>query len=86
MGALEQCFDKKNKHIGKLKELNRFDTDWDCEAVVKWCPRCGAIVIDRVVDGRRMGTYNKMQFPKTAKKPTQRIHKSLWEEEWTLKG
>ena len=62
------CFDKNNKHIGKLKELNAFDLIWDCEASVKWCPKCGAVVIDRLVDGRRMGTYTDMHFPEITRK------------------
>ncbi len=34
-----------------LKEIYR-DTDGFVDIVVRWCPECGAIVIDNDVDGR----------------------------------
>ena len=62
------CFNEKNQHIGRLEELEWFDTGWDCEASVKWCPKCGAVVIDRTTDGRRMGCYVNMKFPEITRK------------------
>lgn len=62
------CFDKNNKHIGKLETLDKFTINWDAEAVVRWCPRCGAVVIDKEYDGRIMGKYSEMQFPEITRK------------------
>lgn len=82
-----KCFNKKNQHIGELVKLRRYDLGWNEEAVVRWCPECGAIVIDKESDGRTLP--GKMMFPKILwekkSKPTQRIHKSLLEEEWKIK-
>jgi hypothetical protein len=61
------CFNEKNQHIGSLKVLRRF-THLDTESVVRWCPECGAVVVDREVDGRLMGSVVKMQFPETVRK------------------
>ncbi len=79
-----KCFNEKNQHIGRLETLRRF-THLDTESVVRWCPECGTVVIDREVDGRLMGSVVKMKFPKAVRKPKQRSHQSLWEEEWTVK-
>lgn len=82
-----KCFNKKNQHIGPLKILRRADIDLEAEMVFRWCPECGAAVVDREYDGRTLP--GKMMFPKILwekkSKPTQRIHKSLWEEEWRIK-
>jgi len=63
------CFNKKNQHIGNLRTITRFTIDSICnvEAVVKWCPQCGAIVVDKEVDGRLMNSRIKMQFPDITK-------------------
>ena len=60
-----KCFNEKNQHIGNLKTIIRFTVDSICdvEAVVNWCPKCGAIVVDKEVDGRLMNSRVKMQFP-----------------------
>jgi hypothetical protein len=60
------CFNEKNQHIGSLKVLRRF-THLDTESVVRWCPECGAVVIDREVDGRSMGCIVDMKFPEITK-------------------
>jgi hypothetical protein len=85
------CFNEKNQHIGNLKVLRRF-THLDTESVVRWCPECGAVVVDREVDGRQMGCVVDMKFPgitravlKQRKKPQQGVYRSLWEEEWHIK-
>ena len=61
------CFNKKNQHVGDLKTLRSF-THLDTESVVRWCPKCGAVVIDREVDGRLMGSVVKMKFPDITKR------------------
>lgn len=61
------CFNEKNQHIGNLDTLRRF-THLDTESVVRWCSKCGAVVIDREVDGRRMGCVVNMKFPNITRK------------------
>jgi hypothetical protein len=61
-----QCYNEKNQHIGNLKVLRRF-THLDTESVVRWCPECGAVVIDREVDDRLMGSVVDMKFPEITK-------------------
>lgn len=42
----------------------------DEEKVVRWCPECGAIVIDHDIDGRVMpGYYMKLRCPNIVTKP-----------------
>lgn len=53
---------KKGLHplIAILTVSQAFDT----EKVVRWCPECGAIVIDMDYDGRtKPGHYMNMCFP-----------------------
>ena len=41
----------------------------DEEEVVRWCPECGAIVVDCDIDGRVMpGYYKKLRYPNITKK------------------
>jgi len=40
------CFNEKNQHIGKLVEFDRTRVTEDEDAVTRWCPRCGACVVD----------------------------------------
>ncbi len=41
-------------------------SSWDCNEVVRWCEKCGAVVVDIDVDGRsRPGGVMRMKFPKT---------------------
>jgi hypothetical protein len=43
------------------------------ETVVRWCEDCGAVVVDKDVDGRTYTGYvRKMQFPKYRKKDDNR--------------
>lgn len=36
----------------------------DEEEVVRWCPECGAIVVDHDIDGRTIpGYYKKITYP-----------------------
>lgn len=58
-----QCI-KDQKHIGELRAIYRY-CDLDHEEIVRWCPNCGAIVVDADVDGRTSpGRISKMRFPK----------------------
>jgi hypothetical protein len=54
-------------HNHPLETLREFDYN-DCEsAVVRWCPTCGAVVIDTDYDGRtKPGDVMPMRFPKLA--------------------
>jgi len=59
------CYNEKNQHIGNLETLARFNIDGfnDKDAVVQWCPECGAVVIYKEYDCRMAGNYVKMKFP-----------------------
>jgi hypothetical protein len=44
------------------------------DAVVRWCFRCGAVVVDEDYDGRtNIGTYMPMLFPATSQMVTARL-------------
>jgi len=62
------CFNEKNQHIGKLVEFDRTRVTEDEDAVTRWCPRCGACVVDHEVDNRVVGHYTKMRFPDITKR------------------
>jgi valyl-tRNA synthetase len=48
-----------------LVELYRSSNSYDVDAVVRWCPDCGAVVVDEEYDGRVLaGSIMKMAFPK----------------------
>ena len=60
MDKTELC--KQGKH--PLIVITRTDVGYDCEEVVRWCPVCGAVVVDMDVDNRVYpGYYKKMKFP-----------------------
>lgn len=61
---LDKC--RKGKH--PLIEITRISLAYDEEKVVRWCPQCGAIVVDLEVDRRLFpGEYIKMKIPKITK-------------------
>jgi predicted RNA-binding Zn-ribbon protein involved in translation (DUF1610 family) len=62
------CFNDKNQHIGRLVELDRTSVDWDVDAVTRWCPECGAVVVDKEYDCRIVGYYAKMRFPEITRR------------------
>ena len=65
-----KCINEKNQHIGELLTISRKNMDGGIDgidSVVRWCPECGAIVVDQEVDGRIMGKYMDMSFPKALK-------------------
>ena len=56
---------KEGKH--PLKEISR-SSDGFTDKVIRWCPVCGALVIDMENDGRVYpGHYKKMQLPTLCK-------------------
>lgn len=58
-----KCFNEKNEHNGKfLQEVFRSNgLGFNSNDSVKWCPICGAVVVDTVGDNRtRIG---HMRFP-----------------------
>jgi hypothetical protein len=63
-----KCFNGKIHSDKYLKELFNTDMGWNTEASVKWCPICGAIVVDKESDNRRFGQYVKMKFPEITRK------------------
>jgi valyl-tRNA synthetase len=47
-----------------LIEIQRKSDHYGIESVVRWCPDCGAIVVDGEMDGRvQAGQVMKMKFP-----------------------
>ena len=61
---LDKC--KKGNH--PLIEISSILLGYDEEKIVRWCPNCGAIVIDLEVDNRLFpGHYMKMKIPKITK-------------------
>jgi len=56
------CFNKKGQHVGPLVELFNFG-GIDAERVLRWCPKCGAVVVDLDVDGKTIsGGVVKMKI------------------------
>ena len=56
------------KGLHHLQEISR-SSDGFVDKVVRWCPDCGAIVIDMECDGRIYpGRYKKMMIPNYRKK------------------
>lgn len=54
--------DKKNH---PLIEVFRTGCEDGIQSVVRWCPDCGAVVVDEELDGRvYAGSVMKMRFPK----------------------
>jgi len=61
------CFEG-NQHVGQLLEIFSFTSPDDSDEIVKWCPICGAVVIDQEVDNRvYSGRIMQMRFPKWTK-------------------
>lgn len=61
---LDKC--KKGNH--PLIEISSILLGYGEEKIVRWCPKCGAIVVDLEVDGRLYpGYYKKMVIPEITK-------------------
>ncbi len=68
MTEFPKCYDEKNPktHNGDyLEEIYRFGNEDHENYVVRWCPECGAVVIDEEMDNRMCGSAVPMKFPKT---------------------
>lgn len=60
-------YKKCKEGLHPLKEISR-NSDGFVDRVTRWCPNCGAIVIDMEYDGRVYpGHYKKMLLPKLAR-------------------
>lgn len=47
-----------------FKVITRNSQCYDTEEVVRWCPKCGAVVVDMDYDNRtNAGYYKKIQYP-----------------------
>jgi hypothetical protein len=68
------CFNSKNQHIGKLVELDRTAITYDEDVVTRWCPECGAVVVDHEYDCRIIGHYSKMRFPNITRRALNEKH------------
>lgn len=62
---MRQCKDGSHS----LVEIDRTDSRLGLsEKITRWCEYCGAIVIDKEIDGKVIpGFYIEMQFPLIAK-------------------
>ena len=61
-------FEKCKEGLHPFREITRTSINSFEEEVVRWCPQCGAIVVDREVDGRLSpGYYMKIKFPNITK-------------------
>ena len=61
---MRECnFEGCKKGLHPLKVIASFR--WEDEVkVVRWCPECGAVVVDMDYDGRtNPGYYKKLQYP-----------------------
>lgn len=67
---MRECnFEGCKKGLHPLKVISVIQLGMDEEKVIRWCPECGAIVIDHDIDGRTMpGYYKKLQYPNITKK------------------
>lgn len=65
---MECNFDGCKKGLHPFKVVANFK--WgDEEKVVRWCPECGAVVVDMDYDNRTYaGYYNKLQYPNITKR------------------
>lgn len=47
-----------------FKEISRTGLSFDRDEVVRWCPKCGAVVVDMDYDNRTSpGYYKKIEYP-----------------------
>lgn len=65
---MECNFDGCKKGLHPFKVVANFE--WGSEAkVVRWCPECGAVVVDLDLNyGTYSGFYKKLQYPNITKK------------------
>ena len=62
-------FDGCKLGLHPFKAVTSFAIGIDEEKVVRWCPECGAIVVDCDYDGRtNPGYFREMEYPKITKK------------------
>lgn len=60
-------YEKCKEGLHPLIEISR-TSDGFTDRVIRWCPDCGAVVIDMECDGRvYAGRYRKMTIPKISR-------------------
>lgn len=66
---MRECnFKGCKKGLHPFKIIEKFNLGEE-EKVVRWCPECGAIVVDCDYDNRtNAGYYKKLQYPNITKK------------------
>ena len=68
-------FSRCKNGLHPFKVITRTASAFDVEEVVRWCPECGAIVVDRDCDGRTSpGYYQKIAFPNLTVKHQDEIY------------
>lgn len=67
--TITECnFEGCKKGLHPFKVIARFGYDNEIR-VVRWCPECGAVVVDMDCDNRTYpGYYKKLQYPNITKK------------------
>ncbi len=66
--TIECNFDGCKKGLHPFKVIARFGYGDEIK-VVRWCPECGAVVVDMDYDNRtHPGYYKKLQYPNITKK------------------
>ncbi len=62
-------FSKCRQGLHPFIVISRTIIGIDEEKVVRWCPECGAVVVDCDIDGRaNPGYYKKLEYPNITKK------------------
>ena len=57
------------KGLHPFKVIHRQGQGYDTELVVRWCPKCGAVVVDMDYDNRtNPGYYSKIKYPEITQK------------------
>ena len=57
------------KGLHPLKVIHVQNKGYDTELVVRWCPKCGAIVVDMDYDNRtKPGYYQELSYPEITQK------------------
>jgi len=54
------CYNKKPH---KFEDIYVADAGWNEDHVVKWCRKCGSVLIAIESDGRTFGYIGKTRFP-----------------------
>jgi hypothetical protein len=60
------CDGKNHPLITVFSDEPLYTEPLDPYHVIRWCPDCGAVVVDLEIDGRLVGHSTRMRFPELA--------------------